>query len=223
MVFLLYLVVYCLKSCHIHYVTRSCWCISIGVCSPTGPEEWELLWSLDGQWHHSHGDVISEQQEVKVSLQHAAKKKKKRKKLKENLNKKAFEKRRVTLVVAAQSKHRFLKSYREIFWESVELFLYIWATACFIFPLSGCRKPLQHFHRKGSLFPYIYAFKWLFVLYFSSCMNYSIQSHWSYIYIIMSNSSHWICFMRLWSHICLPSFPPYIYVCLFHIRKWLLS
>lgn len=36
MAFLLYLVVYCLKSCHIHCVTYACWCISIGSADELG-------------------------------------------------------------------------------------------------------------------------------------------------------------------------------------------
>lgn len=66
MAFLLYLVVYCLKSCHIHCVTRACWCISIGSADELGRRNAcrltllsGLLWSSDGQWHRGESVRIS--------------------------------------------------------------------------------------------------------------------------------------------------------------------
>lgn len=54
---LLYLVVYCLKSCHIRCVTHACWCISIGSADELGQRNVScftllssLRWSSDGQW-----------------------------------------------------------------------------------------------------------------------------------------------------------------------------
>lgn len=70
MAFLLYLVVYCLKSCHIHCVTHACWCISIGSADELVRRNVycftllsSLLWSSDGQWHRGESVYISHGQQ----------------------------------------------------------------------------------------------------------------------------------------------------------------